>query len=36
MAICQRFIHAHGGAITVGDGNSGGAEFIIELPRTEK
>jgi len=35
MAICQRFLQAHGGDITVGDGNNRGAEFIIDLPRRE-
>jgi len=36
MAICQRSIQAHGGKITVGDGNGRGAEFVIDLPRAEK
>jgi PAS domain S-box-containing protein len=33
MAIAKRIVDEHGGLISVGDGNSGGAEVLITLPR---
>jgi two-component system, LuxR family, sensor kinase FixL len=33
MAITERLVEAHGGTITVGDGQPLGAEFIVTLPR---
>jgi signal transduction histidine kinase len=33
MAIARRIVEAHGGNITAGDAASGGAEFVIKLPR---
>tara|TARA_R110002049_G_scaffold4601_5_gene32610 strand:+ start:845502 stop:847112 length:1611 start_codon:yes stop_codon:yes gene_type:complete len=34
MAIALRFVEAHRGTIEVGDGQSTGAEFVIELPQS--
>lgn len=33
MAIAQRILQAHHGAVTVGNQDQGGAEFVINLPR---
>jgi signal transduction histidine kinase len=35
MAICKRFVEAHGGEIEVASGNGRGAEFVITLPRQQ-
>ena len=32
LNLCQRIIQDHGGTISVGRGQSGGAEFVIVLP----
>lgn len=34
MAIARRIVSAHGGQISVGDAESGGAEFVVLLPRS--
>jgi signal transduction histidine kinase len=33
MAIAKRIIEAHGGRISLGDGDGPGAVFLITLPR---
>jgi signal transduction histidine kinase len=35
MAIVQRLVHAHGGTIVAGNGQSGGAEISLVLPRRQ-
>jgi signal transduction histidine kinase len=35
MAISRRIVEAHGGRIAVGEGDAGGAEIVITLPRGE-
>jgi signal transduction histidine kinase len=32
LAICKRLVEAHGGAITIGDADGGGARFAFSLP----
>jgi PAS domain S-box-containing protein len=34
MAIARRIVGAHGGQISVGDPDAGGAEFVVTLPRS--
>jgi len=36
MAIARRIVDAHGGQISVGDGATDGAEFVVTLPRSNQ